>query len=86
MTPFADMDASFLIKDRTAGAHGKSQCSSCKNEIQICHCTIIIPYHLYISRGLCAQIREDGLDFLLFLCVELFQVVVQFHYSHRLDK
>ena len=86
VTAFTDVDPSFCIEDRAAGAHGKRQSSAGKDKVEICHGPVVGADLLDVLRRVFAQTGEDYLDFFLLFGVKFLQVIVQFHDCHGFDK
>ena len=86
VTSLTDMDFIFFVKNRTAGFHGQSQCTSCKNKVEIGQSTVIRPDFFNILGGFFTQTGKNDLDFFLFSGIKFLQVIIQFHDSHRFNK
>ena len=69
MPTFADQNAPFVIKDRSAGIHGKRQASSCKYEIQLGHDFIVGADLFHIISGIRTKPGKYHLDLFLFFAI-----------------
>jgi len=69
MATFPDQNASFVIKDRSAGIHGKCQASSSKYEIQFGHDLIVGADLFHIISGIRTKPGKYHLDLFLFFAI-----------------
>ena len=86
MPGFTEVDDPFAVDERLACVHGDRERCPCENEIQTPHQCVIISDQTDVSGQHFRQIGQNDFDLLLFLDLELTDLVVQPDDGGRLDE